>query len=171
MIINPVYLKTRMILMVVLIYRIIINKKNNMLHIDPNIIICENANDNIPITTSMATPSLNTQCTDTSIRRIHQPKKILRHRRQNELEIAFSNTLIDNTYHKENNKLNHSQINKSQTICKYLKKESVSMVLRVMIAVFIIPTLCKKLLSHGTRQSIGCNLGKKCEFFHPQMCI
>ena len=35
---------------------------------------------------------------------------------------------------------------------------------------FLHPERCKKLLVHGTKQPDGCNLGRKCQHFHPKMC-
>ena len=32
------------------------------------------------------------------------------------------------------------------------------------------PKPCRKLLQHGTRHPRGCNLGQRCENFHPKMC-
>ena len=32
------------------------------------------------------------------------------------------------------------------------------------------PKRCSKLMKHGTKKNLGCNLGKKCTAFHPKMC-
>ena len=62
-----------------------------------------------------------------------------------------------------------SNVKKSK-ICVYYQRNQCKHGIKGKNCSFLHPLPCKKLLTHGTKQPDGCNLGKKCTSFHPKMC-
>ena len=63
----------------------------------------------------------------------------------------------------ENYKLNKT--------CKFFQKGTCRHGISGKDCKFTHPKMCRKFTKHGTRQPHGCNKGKRCEQFHPAMCI
>ena len=57
-----------------------------------------------------------------------------------------------------------------QKICRFFIKGNCRYGLKGRDCPYTHPKICRKLLSHGTRNPRGCNLGKRCQDFHPKMC-
>ena len=55
-------------------------------------------------------------------------------------------------------------------ICRHYKNNQCRFGISGKDCPFLHPKRCKKLMDHGTRAGKGCNLGSKCEAFHPKMC-
>ena len=67
--------------------------------------------------------------------------------------------------------LSSSESEKSQIICRFFTKGKCKHGMKGIGCNFTHPNICSKYTHHGTRQPRGCNLGKKCNDFHPVMCI
>ena len=60
---------------------------------------------------------------------------------------------------------------KSNQVCRYYDKSSCKHGVSGENCNFIHPEICRKYKSYGSRQPRGCNLGKRCKYFHPTMCM
>ena len=61
---------------------------------------------------------------------------------------------------------------KKEILCKYFKTQSCQHGIRATKnCEYNHPRLCRRFIKHDTRQPTGCNLGKKCEHFHPVISL
>ena len=65
----------------------------------------------------------------------------------------------------------HDTKHKFSTVCRYFRRGTCKHGLRGNDCRFTHRQVCKKFTQHGSRQPNGCNLGKKCQRFHPLMCL
>ena len=61
-------------------------------------------------------------------------------------------------------------IEKKNKICSYFIKGICKHGISGKNCIFNNPKICKRLMKHGTKAKIGCNKGKKCDYYHPRMC-
>ena len=59
---------------------------------------------------------------------------------------------------------------KSVKVCSHYKNNNCKHGISGKGCNFVHPKRCAKLMKHGTRSNLGCNLGKNCSDFHPKMC-
>ena len=63
-----------------------------------------------------------------------------------------------------------TKVNTSK-ICRFYQKGTCRHGLKGQDCKFSHPKPCKKLMTHGTKASYGCNLGKKCSDFTPKYAL